>query len=422
MKKISLAWQIFIGLGLGIAVGAFFYGSPGVETSLKPVGDTFIRLIKMIVIPLVISTIVVGVAGIGDAKKIGTLGGKTILYFELITTVALMLGILAAHLFQPGTGVDMRSLEKGDIQKVEAAANEAGQQGFVEMLVHIVPSNLFDSLAKGELLPIIFFSVLFGLGVSAIGQRGEPVLRVMQAVADAMFTITHIIMRVAPVGVFALIAVTVSKFGVKSLIPLSKLTLVVYGTLLFFVVVVLGLTAKAVGVRLWELCRLLKDEILLAFTTASSETVLPRLMEKLERYGCPKAITSFVLPTGYTFNLDGSSIYQAVAVVFIAQLYGLDMSVGQQVTLLLTLMVTSKGMAAVPGASLVVVVTTLSAMGFPPEGLAFIAGIDRILDMARVGVNVIGNSLATIIISKWEKAYDAEKANRYAARTFKNVS
>ena len=263
------------------------------------------------------------------------------------------------------------------------------------------------------MLSIIFFSVLFGLGVAAIGDRGKPVLAVAQGVADAMFWVTNVVMKFAPFGVFGLMGVTVSKFGLESLIPLGKLVILVYGAMIFFVIVVLGITAKLVNVNIFQVMKILKDELILAYSTSSSETVLPRIMQKMERFGCPKDIVSFVIPTGYSFNLDGSTLYQAIAAIFIAQLYGIDLSIIEQVTLVLVLMITSKGIAGVPGVSFVVLLATLGSVGIPLEGLAFIAGIDRILDMARTAVNVVGNSLAAIVMSKWERRFDEEKKEEY---------
>lgn len=411
--KFGLALQILIGLTLGILVGAIFYGNPAVATYLQPIGDIFIRLIKMIVVPIVVSTLIVGIAGAGDIKKLGRLGLKTILYFEIITTVAIILGLVIANLFQPGAGIDMNALTQSDIQKYVDTAGETQSHGFAETFVNIVPKNIFESLMKGDMLAIIFFSVMFGLGVAAIGEKGKPVLNFFQGVADAMFWVTNTIMKFAPFGVFALIGVTVSKFGVASLIPLGKLVLVVYGAMFFFVLVVLGLVAKISGISIFSMFTILKDELILAFSTASSESVLPKIIEKMEKFGVPKSITSFVVPTGYSFNLDGSTLYQAIAALFIAQMYGIDLSITAQVTLVLVLMVTSKGIAGVPGVSFVVLLATLGSVGIPLEGLAFIAGIDRILDMMRTVVNVVGNSLATVVIAKWERQYDAKKGQEY---------
>ncbi|KZE69139.1 glutamate:protein symporter [Fictibacillus phosphorivorans] len=415
MKKmrISLAWQILIGLAFGILIGALFYGNETVQGYLQPIGDIFIRLIKMIVVPIVISSLIVGVASVGDIKQLGRLGGKTILYFEIVTTLAIVIGLFIANIFQPGAGVDMKSLSKGDISSYVETTESVESHGFADTFINIVPTNLFESLAKGDMLAIIFFSVLFGLGIAAIGDKGKPVLAFFQGTADAMFYITNQIMKLAPFGVFALIGVTVSKFGVESLIPLSKLVLVVYGAMFFFVIVVLGGVAAMVKVNIFTLIKILKDELILAYSTASSETVLPKLMEKMEKFGCPKAITSFVIPTGYSFNLDGSTLYQAIAALFIAQMYGIELSIAEQISLLLVLMVTSKGIAGVPGVSFVVLLATLGSVGIPLEGLAFIAGIDRILDMARTAVNVVGNSLAAVVMSKWEGKFNPMKAQQY---------
>jgi proton glutamate symport protein len=394
-------------------VGALFYGNPAVETFLQPIGDVFIRLIKMIVVPIVIATLIVGVAGVGDVKKLGKIGGKTILYFEIVTTIAIIVGLLSANLFQPGVGVDMTQLTKTDINKYVETAETSQSHGFIETFVNIVPKNVFEAIVKGDMLAIIFFSVLFGLGVAAAGERGKPVLNFFQGVADAMFWVVNAIMKFAPFGVFALIGVTVSKFGLSSLVPLGKLMILVHFTMLFFVIVVLGVIARMSGISIFNLIKILKDELLLAYSTASSETVLPKIMEKMERLGCPKAITSFVIPTGYSFNLDGSTLYQALAALFIAQMYGIDMPISAQITLVLVLMVTSKGIAGVPGVSFVVLLATLGSVGIPLEGLAFIAGIDRLLDMARTVVNVIGNSLAAVVISRWEGQFDQNKAKAY---------
>lgn len=413
MKRFGLAIQILIGLILGILVGALFYGNPAVSTYLQPIGDIFLRLIKMIVVPIVISTLIVGVAGVGDFKKLGKIGGKTILYFEIVTTIAIVVGLLAANLFQPGVGVDMTNLQKTDIHTYVETAETTQSHGFVETFVNIVPKNVFDAIVRGDMLAIIFFSVLFGLGVAAVGERGKPVLNFFQGVADAMFWVVNTIMKFAPFGVFALIGVTVSKFGLESLVPLGKLVILVHVAMIFFIFVVLGLIARMSGIRITQILRILKDELLLAYSTSSSETVLPRIMEKMERLGCPKAITSFVIPTGYSFNLDGSTLYQALAALFIAQMYGIDMPISAQITLMLVLMVTSKGIAGVPGVSFVVLLATLGSVGIPLEGLAFIAGVDRLMDMARTVVNVVGNSLAAVVISRWEGQFDSEKAKKY---------
>lgn len=411
--KFTLAYQILVGLILGIIVGAIFFGNPAVEKYLQPIGTIFINMIKMIVVPIIVSTLILGVAGTGDIKKLGKLGGKTLIYFELVTTIAIVVGLLAANIFKPGVGLDISTLTKGNIDQYVQTTQEVQHHGFADVLVNIVPSNIVKAMSDGNMLAIIFFSVLFGLGIAAIGEKGKPVLAFFQGTADAMFWVTNLIMKFAPFGVFALIGVTVSKFGLESLLPLGKLMILVYATMIFFIIVVLGGIAKLVGINIFHLLKVLKDELLLAYSTSSSETVLPKVMEKMEKFGSPRDIVSFVVPTGYSFNLDGSTLYQALAAIFIAQMYGIELSIGQQVTLVLVLMLTSKGIAGVPGVSFVVLLATLGTVGIPLEGLAFIAGIDRLLDMARTVVNVVGNSLATIVMSKWEGRFDSVKKEEY---------
>lgn len=413
MKKLrfGMATQIFVGLILGILVGVIWFNDPRVATYLQPLGDLFLRLIKMIVIPIVISSLIVGIAGAGNGKQVGRLGAKTIIYFEVITTFAIIIGVLLANAFQPGVGVDIESAQKTDINQYVETSEEQSEKSVAETFLHIVPTNFFQSLVEGDMLAIIFFSVLFGLGVAAIGDRGKPVLQFFDGVSHAMFHVVNMVMKVAPIGVFALIGVTVSKFGLESLMSLAELVILVHAGLLFFLIVVLGAVAKWAGVNIFTLMRYLKDELLLAYSTSSSETVLPRIMGKLEKMGCPKAIVSFVIPIGYTFNLDGSVLYQAIAAIFLAQVYGIDLTIVEQLTLILVLMITSKGMAAVPGTSFVVLLATLGTIGIPAEGLAFIAGVDRIMDMARTVVNLMGNTIAGIVMSKSEGKYNPIKAN-----------
>lgn len=413
--KIPLAYQILIGLVLGIIVGAIFYGNPAVETYLQPLGTIFLNMIRMIVVPIIISTLIVGVAGTGDLKQLGKLGAKTMIYFQVVSLVAIVVGLAAANIFQPGKGIDMSSLAKTEINEYVETSESVQNEGIMDVIVGIVPSNIIQSMAEGDMLPVIFFSVLFGLGVAAIGERGKPVLAFFQGTADAMFWVTNFIMKFAPVGVFGLIGVSVSKFGLESLIPLGKLMLLVYGAMIFFVLVVLGTIAKVVGSSIINIIKVLKEELLLAYSTSSSETVLPKLMEKLEKTGCPKDIVSFVIPTGYSFNLDGSTLYQSIAAIFIAQLYGIDLSIIEQVTLVLVLMITSNGIAGVPGVSFVVLLATLGTVGIPLEGLAFIAGVDRLLDMGRTVVNVLGNALAAVVMSKSSGRFEVNKRDAYLA-------
>ncbi|UAA86600.1 glutamate/aspartate:proton symporter GltP [Acinetobacter baumannii] len=414
---------MLIALILGIVVGAVLHNQPEIKDSivnnvLTPLGKIFISLIKMIVIPIVFSTLILGIAGVGSTKSLGRLGFKTILYFEIITTIAILVGLFAANIFHPGSGIDMSQLVQTDISQYKHTTEEVQSQshGIIQTILSLIPTNIISSMAHGEMLPVIFFAVLFGIGLSSLpATTKDPLLNVFHAVSETMFRVTHIIMKYAPVGVFGLIAVTVANFGFASLIPLGKLVVLVYGAILFFALVVLGITAKMFSINIFTLFKILKDELILAYSTASSETVLPRIMQKMEAYGAPKAISSFVIPTGYSFNLDGSTLYQSIAAIFIAQLYGIEMSISQQVILVVTLMITSKGIAGVPGVSFVVLLATLGSVGIPVEGLAFIAGVDRIMDMARTALNVVGNALAVLVISKWEKQYDYEKAAAYEA-------
>lgn len=425
--KVTLAWKIFLALNLGIILGIILHNQTELKdwmvlTILSPAGEVFIRMIKMIVVPIVMATLVVGIAGIGDAKKLGSIGLKTIIYFEIITTIAILLGVALANLLHPGYGIDMSILSKTDISVYEQTTSDI-QSNLVNTVLSLIPSNVVFSMARGDMLPVIFFSVIFGLGLATLPSRTKiPLLNMFNAIADTMFEVTHIVMRYAPIGVFALISVTVATFGFSSLLPLTKLVLLVYGAIIFFALVVLGIVARICGLRIWKLICILKEELILSFSTASSETVLPRIIEKMEAYGAPASITGFVVPTGYSFNLDGSTLYQSIAAIFIAQLYGIELSLGQEMILVLTLMITSKGIAGVPGVSFVVLLATLGSVGIPLEGLAFIAGVDRVLDMGRTALNVIGNALAVLVIAKWENQYDAKQAIMYESEMLSSSS
>ena len=416
-KKISLPMQVMIALVLGVIVGLLLYGHSDVANYIKPFGDIFLNLIKMIVIPVVFCSLALSISNVGESKTVGRYGFKTILYFEIITTIAIGLGIIFANIFKPGAGLDPNKLPKGDISHYESSAKAAEQSTygnhFIDTIVNIVPTNIFEALTSGDLLPIIFFAVFFGIALSTIGQKAKPVKLFLSGTLEAVFWFLFNILKLAPIGVFAFICTTIMTFGASALIPLLKLLLVVIGAMIFFVVVILGIVAKICGVSIFALMKILKNELILAFSTSSSESVLPIIMQKMERFGSPKDITSFVVPIGYTFNLDGSALYQSIAALFVSQMYGIDMSIGQQIMLMVTLMVASKGMAGVPGVSIVVLITTLTSMGLPAEGLALIIGVDRILDMVRTCVNVMGNALSTIVIAKWENAYDKEKGQAY---------
>ncbi|MGX0152729.1 cation:dicarboxylate symporter family transporter [Staphylococcus capitis] len=417
-RKISLPTQVIIALVLGVIVGLLLFGQDNLANYIKPFGDIFLNLIKMIIIPIVFCALALSISNLGDSKKVGSYGWKAILYFEIITTVAIGLGIIIGNLFKPGAGLDYNKLPKGDISKYQSSAHSAEQAStygnhLIDTIVNIVPTNLFESLAKGDLLPIIFFAVFFGLGLAAIGEKAEPVKGFLSGTLEAVFWMINKILKLAPIGVFAFICTTVMTFGVSALVPLLKLLLVVVGAMIFFVVVVLGIVARMVGVSIFSIMKILKSELLLAFSTSSSEAVLPVIMKKMENFGAPKDVTSFVIPIGYSFNLDGSALYQSIAALFVAQMYDVHLSLTEQIVLMATLMIASKGMAGVPGVSIVVLLTTLGSMHLPAQGLALIIGIDRLLDMVRTCVNVMGNALPTIVVAKWEKVYDKEKGQKY---------
>lgn len=417
-KKISLPTQVIIALVLGVIAGLLLYGQDDVANYIKPFGDVFLNLIKMIIIPIVFCSLALSISNLGDSKKVGSYGWKAILYFEIITTIAIGLGLIIGNLFKPGSGLDPDKLPKGDITKYQSSAHSAEQattygNHLIDTLVHIVPTNLFESMAKVELLPIIFFAVFFGLGLAAIGEKAEPVKGFLSGTLEAVFWMINKILKLAPIGVFAFICTTVMTFGASALIPLFKLLVVVVFAMVFFVIVVLGIVARMVGISIFSIMKILKSELLLAFSTSSSEAVLPIMMKKMERFGSPKDVTSFVIPIGYSFNLDGSALYQSIAALFVAQMYNMHLSLTQQLVLMATLMIASKGMAGVPGVSIVVLLTTLSSMNIPAQGLALIIGVDRLLDMVRTCVNVIGNALSTVVIAKWENVYDKEKGRNY---------
>lgn len=417
-KKISLPTQVIIALVLGVIAGLLLYGQDDVANYIKPFGDVFLNLIKMIIIPIVFCSLALSISNLGDSKKVGSYGWKAILYFEIITTIAIGLGLIIGNLFKPGSGLDPDKLPKGDITKYQSSAHSAEQattygNHLIDTLVHIVPTNLFESMAKGELLPIIFFAVFFGLGLAAIGEKAEPVKGFLNGTLEAVFWMINKILKLAPIGVFAFICTTVMTFGASALIPLFKLLVVVVFAMVFFVIVVLGIVARMVGISIFSIMKILKSELLLAFSTSSSEAVLPIMMKKMERFGSPKDVTSFVIPIGYSFNLDGSALYQSIAALFVAQMYDIHLSLTEQLVLMATLMIASKGMAGVPGVSIVVLLTTLTSMNIPAQGLALIIGVDRLLDMVRTCVNVIGNALSTVVIAKWENVYDKEKGRNY---------
>jgi proton glutamate symport protein len=395
----SVTTQIFIGLLIGIAIGAIW---PAVGVSLKPLADAFLRMIKMIIAPLLFSTLVVGIAGTGDLKAMGRIGLKAIIYFEIATTIALFLGLGMVNWFQPGAGV---ALPAGADTK-ELAAMAGRQQGVWDIFLHLFPTSIVDSLARNDILQVVVFAIFFGIALAAAGQKGKPVVDLLESIAQIMFTFTGYVMRFAPLGVMAAMAATVGGRGLAILWTLGKLVLTMYlGLAVFLLVVIVGV-AWLIRVPVVPFFRTIREPALIAFTTASSEAALPKALEVMERFGVPRNIVGFVLPTGYSFNLDGTTLYLSVASIFVAQLAGIQLSMGQQIVMMLTLMLTSKGVAGVPRAALVVLTATLTTFGLPLEGAAILLGVDQILDMGRTAVNVIGNCLATAVVARWEGVLD----------------
>jgi len=398
--------QIFIGLALGIALG---YVWPAAGREIKPLADAFLKMIKMIIAPLLFSTLVVGIAGTGDIKAMGRIGLKAIIYFEIATTIALFWGLALVNWFQPGAGVDM-AVAGGT---ADLAALATKQQKPWDIFLHLFPTSVIDAMAKNDILQLVVFSTFFGIAVAALGEKGKPVVDVLESTAHAMFKFTGYVMTFAPVGVMAAIAYTVGDKGFGILVTLGKLVLLMYGGLIIFVIVVLGGVSMIVRVPFLKFVSAVREPFLIAFTTASSEAALPKALEVMERFGVPKNIVGFVLPTGYSFNLDGSTLYLSLASVFVAQLAGVPLTFGQQLFMMLTLMLTSKGVAGVPRASLVVLTATLTQFGLPLEGAAILLGIDQILDMGRTAVNVMGNCISTVVVARWEGVFDDEKMRAF---------
>ncbi|WP_296815379.1 dicarboxylate/amino acid:cation symporter [uncultured Megasphaera sp.] len=404
-RKIGLSTQILIGLAIGALVGYLF---PDFGDKLKPVGDAFLRMIKMIVVPLIFSTLVMGIAGTGDFKKLGRLGGKAIIWFEFATTIALAIGLLVMNLAEPGVGVTL-SASAANASHAEAASQHSVD--LVDYAVHIVPSNIIDAMARQDMLQIIFFACFFGVAVAHIGKKGELIVDFCQSVAEAMFKVTAYVMHFAPLGVFAMIAYTVGSYGIAMLIPLGELIVAVAGATTLFICIVALIASAFTRINFFCVIHALKDILFLAFSTASSEAALPGAMKRLEALGVPKPIVTFVMPTGYSFNLDGSTLYSSAGILFIAQLYGIQMPLEQQLLVMVTLMLSTKGIAGVPGAGIIVVAATAAAFNLPTEGVAILLGIDRILDMIRTICNVCGNCMATVVVAFWEK--DLTKADFY---------
>ena len=406
MKRFAsnLTVQVLTAIALGVLLGAL---APDLGKSLRPLGDTFVKLVKMVIGPIIFLTIVLGIANMVDLKKVGKVGGKAFLYFEIVSTFALAIGLVIVNVTRPGDGVDVTALARGDISQYTKAGE--GMK-FVDFLTNIVPSSVVDAFAKGEILQIVFFAVLFGVALTALGTTGKPLVDVLDRLSHVFFRIVALVMKLAPIGAFGAMAFTVGSFGLKTLLPLGRLMLDVYATMAIFIFVVLGIICRLYGFRLLEFLRFIKDEILLVLGTSSSEAALPRMLMKLERYGCDKTVVGLVIPAGYSFNLDGTSIYLSMATIFLAQVNHIELSLAQQLSILLVLMVTSKGAAGVTGSGFIVLASTLSAMKvIPVESIALLLGVDRFMSEARAITNLIGNGVATLVISRSENAFDEDR-------------
>jgi len=409
MKKLfrNLTVQVLTAIALGVLVGHFF---PETATQLKPFGDAFINLIKMVIAPIIFLTIVLGISNMGDLKRVGRVGGKAILYFEIVTTLALLIGVVVSHFIRPGAGLDTSALERGDISQYRKAA---GDFQWLEFFLHIVPSNFVKAFAEGDILQVLVFSVLFGVALTRAGSARESLISTFEKLSKVFFGILKIVMVLAPLGAFAGMAFTVGKFGLGTLLPLGKLMLTVYCTMALFIFGVLNAILAYYRVSLWKFLGFIREELLIVLGTSSSESGLPGLMDKLERMGCGRSVVGLVVPAGYSFNLDGTTIYLSMATLFLAQVFSVELTYGQMATIVGILMLTSKGAAGVTGSGFIVLASTLSAVRvIPVEGLALLLGVDRFMSEARSITNFIGNGVATIFLANHEKDFDRRKMER----------
>ena len=409
-KRLTL--HIFIALIAGILFGWLL---PQYAVKMQLLGDLFLRMVKMIIAPLIFATLTVGIAGHGNVKNLGKIGLKTIIYFEIATTIALILGLVMANILKPGAGFNI-NVSTMSLAMVEQMQHTPQGLSLAQMLVHSVPVSVVESMAKGDLLQIVVFAIFFALAVCAVGQKARPVLDFLQSTCDIMFKFTEYVMKFAPLGVFGAISATIGQNGIGILVSYAKLIAITYLSLITFIVLVLVLACRIINVPFLGILKAIKDPALLAFTTASSEAALPKAMEIMEKFGVPKSIVSFVMPMGYTFNLDGSTLYLTLATLFCAQVVGINIPLEQQLMIMFTLMLTSKGIAGVPRVSLVILTGTLSSFGLPVVGVAVLLGIDHILDMGRTTVNLIGNCVATTVVARWENEFDHEKMEKFLAQ------
>jgi aerobic C4-dicarboxylate transport protein len=397
----NLTVQVLTAIFLGALLGVF---APATARAMKPIGDTFVNLVKMVIAPVIFLTIVLGISSMHDLRKVGRVGGKAFIYFEIVTTFALAIGLIVVNVTKPGSGVNVAALARGDISPY---ATQAKQMGLVDFLMHIVPSSMVDAFAKGDVLQVVFIAILFGVALAMLGEQGRSLTEFLDRVSRVFFRIVAIVMKVAPIGAFGAMAFTIGTFGLAALLPLGRLMLDVYLTMAVFIFVVLNLILRAFGFSLWSYLKFIREEILIVLGTSSSEAALPRMLDKMERYGCARSVVGLVIPAGYSFNLDGTSIYLSMAALFIAQAFGINLTVAHQLELMAVLMLTSKGAAGVTGSGFIVLASTLSALKVVPiEGIALVLGVDRFMSEARAITNLIGNGAATLVIARSEKAFD----------------
>jgi aerobic C4-dicarboxylate transport protein len=398
--------QVLFAIVLGVLLGVFY---PEVGTAMKPLGDGFIKLIKMIIAPVIFCTVVAGIAGMQDMKKIGRVGGKALLYFEVVSTFALAIGLIVANVAKPGAGfnVDPATLDSSAIAQYTTNAHA---QTTTEFIMHIIPTTFVDAFATGNILQVLLVAILFGFALSMMGERGRPVTKLIDDVSHVIFGIVNIIMKVAPLGAFGAMAFTIGKYGIASLLPLAKLMGSFYLTCALFIFIVLGAIARFTGFSIFKFIRYIKEELLIVLGTSSSESALPSLMRKLESLGCAKPVVGLVVPTGYSFNLDGTNIYMTMAALFVAQATNTDLTLTQELTILLVAMLTSKGASGITGAGFITLAATLAVVPtIPVAGMALILGIDRFMSEARALTNFIGNGVATVVVSKWENELDVKR-------------
>lgn len=409
MKNSKLTLAIFLSLVLGVIVG---WVAPEFSQKLHPLGTIFLNMVKMIIAPLLFATLVVGIAGHGDAKSVGKVGLKTLFYFEIVTTLALVIGLTVGNIIKPGEGFNL-AVSPHAIEAANQMASVNVHNSISDLAISIFPTSVIKAMAEGNLLQIVVFSIFFALAICAVGQKAKPVLDILNSVAEVMFKFTEYVMYFAPVGIFGAIASTVGENGIGILKSYAKIIGSLYFALALFVAIVLFVACKIVKISFRNLIKAVKEPALLAFSTASSEAALPKAMEIMEKFGVPRNIVGFVMPTGYTFNLDGSTLYLALGVLFATQIVGINLSFEQQIMIMLALMLTSKGVAAVPRVSLIVLAGTLASFNIPIIGVAILLGIDQILDMGRTTVNLVGNCVATVVIARWENEFDYAKMHEF---------